>query len=221
MDRIASLVSLRSDIWTAMLEVRAAMAEYGDHRRRNPDENITVGSEVRLKVEGLSFSTINNSGATKLKPRRYGPFKVLEQVSTNSYKLDIGDEATDSGVHDVFPVRLLRPYVHDPNRPRPDSISMPDAEDEVPYEVAEVLGERTKAGLVPPREYLVSWKGYSARYGRTWEPECNLTPDAFDILEDFVQKNGSDAARKAIATKRTLLDKAKAKTKAGGRKKKK
>lgn len=221
MDRIASLVSLRSDIRTAMLEVRAAMAEYGDHRRRNPDENITVGSEVWLKVEGLSFSTINNSGATKLKPRRYGPFKVLEQVSTNSYKLDIGDEATDSGVHDVFPVRLLRPYVHDPNRPRPDSISMPDAEDEVPYEVAEVLGERTKAGLVPPREYLVSWKGYSARYGRTWEPECNLTQDAFDILEDFVQKNGSDAARKAIATKRTLLDKAKAKTKAGGRKKKK
>jgi len=218
-DRIASLVNLRGDIRTAMQEVREAMTVYADRRRRNPDEDIQVGSHVWLTVEGLSFSTINNKGATKLKPRRYGPFEVLEQVSTNSFKLDIGDEATDTGVHGVFPVRLLRPCNQDPGRSSP-SIPIPGNDVETPHEVAEVLAERANNKWSPPREYLITWKGYSARHGRTWEPESELFHDAFDTLEDFVSKNGSDLAKEAIKTQRSRLNKSKAQTKAGRKKKK-
>ena len=201
-----------------MQEVREAMTVYADRRRRNPDEDIQVGSaHVWLTVEGLSFSTINNKGATKLKPRRYGPFQVLEQVSTNSFKLDIGDEATDTGVHGVFPVRLLRPCNQDPGRSSP-SIPIPDNDVETPHEVAEVLAERANNKWSPPREYLIAWKGYSARHGRTWEPKSELFHDAFDTLEDFVSKNGSDLAKEAIKTQRSRLNKSKAQTKAGRKK---
>lgn len=194
-ERIAAIANLRVDIRKAMLEVREKMAEEGNRHRRQPDEQIQVGAEVWLSVQGLSFSTLNNTGMPKLLPKRYGPFEVLEQVSTNSFRLDLGSEALTSGVHDVFPVRLLRLYVHDSNRRRPKRIDVPQGDDDTEYEISEILAERTKGDH---REYLVHWKGYSARFGSEWINESELTRNAIDVLSDFVKRNGSVEAKEAL-----------------------
>ena len=37
-------------------------------------------------------------------------------------------------------------------------------------------------------EYLVSWKGYSARLSSSWLDEADLTPNAAEILAEFKAK---------------------------------
>ena len=48
----------------------------------------------------------------KLSPRYINPFKVLEKVSTVSYRLMLPPSL--SGVHAVFHVSMLRKYTPDP-----------------------------------------------------------------------------------------------------------
>ena len=104
----------------------------------------------------------------------------------NSFKLDIGEAAIGRGTHDVFPVRVLRAYVHDETSPPVKTKStLSDEEDETEYEIDQILAVRVQRGEY---EYLVSWKGYSARLSSSWLDEADLTPNAAEILAEFKAK---------------------------------
>jgi hypothetical protein len=45
--------------------------------------------------------------STKLALRRYGPFKIIKEVSLVAYQLDL---PVAWGIHDVFHTSLLSPY---------------------------------------------------------------------------------------------------------------
>lgn len=59
---------------------------------------------VYLMLQPYRQSTLRKSGVEKLKPRYYGPFKVIRRVGKVAYELDL---LTGSRVHNVFHVSRL------------------------------------------------------------------------------------------------------------------
>ena len=87
-------------------------------------------------IEGTNLKTLYPSA--KLAPKRYGPFKVMEQLSQAVYQIKIPPHWK---IHDVFHTNLITPYkettMHGPNysRPPPDLVN---GEEE--FEVEQILG---------------------------------------------------------------------------------
>src|SRR5437588_3644565 len=73
----------------------------------------------------------------KLAPKLYGPFKILEKIRTQSYRLELNKRRR---IHNVFHVSLLEPYKSSSNlqmtqiRPQPDVI-----EGEKEFEVERII----------------------------------------------------------------------------------
>ena len=185
-ERIDSLTNLREQLYEVLVNVKDRMVDDGDRRRRTIDSLLKPGAKAWIRTEGLYFDEFNKLGSRKLKHQWYGPFEILDRVSVNSFKLDIGEAAIGRGTHDVFPVRVLRAYVHDDTSPPVKTkTTLSDEEDETDYEIDQILAVRVQRGEY---EYLVSWKGYSARLSSSWLDEADLTPNAAKILAEFTAK---------------------------------
>jgi len=64
---------------------------------------------------------------SKLMPRAAGPFKVLQQINENAYKLDL---LTDFGVSPTFNIADLKPYLGDGDELESRTTQMQDGEDD-------------------------------------------------------------------------------------------
>jgi len=88
----------------------------------------------------------------KLSPRRYGPFKVVSQISKVTYKLEL---PSTWKIYDIFHASLLTPYKetdqHGPNflEPPPEIL---DSEPE--WEIQKILKERS-FGHWKKKQYLM------------------------------------------------------------------
>jgi hypothetical protein len=114
-----------------------------------------------------------NQPTTKLAPRRHGPFKIVQVMSTVNYRLELPMQWS---IHPVFHIDLLTPYketiMHGPNftRPAPELI---DGEEE--YSVEKILDSR-HFGRRRRLQYLVKWEGY---------PDAeNMWVDKDDVFAD-------------------------------------
>jgi hypothetical protein len=71
-----------------------------------------LGEQVWLEVTHLKI----HHQKTKLKPKQYGPFKIIKEISPVAYQLRL---PMAWGIHDVFHASLLSPYrkttTHSPN----------------------------------------------------------------------------------------------------------
>ncbi|XP_024990615.1 uncharacterized protein LOC112524904 [Cynara cardunculus var. scolymus] len=76
---------------------------YADKRRRPIEFN--VGDMVMLKVSPWK-GVLRFCKQGKLSPRFVGPFKILERVGKQAYRLELPEEL--AGIHDVFHVGYLR-----------------------------------------------------------------------------------------------------------------
>ena len=91
-------------------------------------------------IEGTNLKTLYPSA--KLGPKRYGPFKILKQLSEAVYRVEIPQQWK---IHNVFHANLITPYketeLHGPNftRPPPDLV---DGEEE--YEVEKIIDPKHK-----------------------------------------------------------------------------
>jgi len=142
----------------------------------------SVNSKVWL--EGTNLQLPSNT-TPKLSPRRYGPFKVVSQVSKVTYKLEL---PSTWKIHDVFHASLLTPYKetdqHSPNfiEPPPDIL-----EGEPEWEVEKILKERS-FGHWKKKQYLVRWKGYSPAHDSWTNSEDLHIPE---LLADFQKRSKS------------------------------
>ena len=103
----------------------------------------------------------------------------MEKVTEVSYKLDLPKSLR---IHPIVHVSSLEPYCEDNfNRitPAPPPIII---NDEVEYEVEEILDKRKHYGKI---QYLIKWKGYPLSEA-SWEPKENLNCD--EILRNFNKK---------------------------------
>jgi hypothetical protein len=110
----------------------------------------TVGAQVWLEGKNLRLPY----QSTKLVPKRYGPFKIIKEVSPVVYQLSL---TMMWGIHDVFHASLLSPYhemtQHGLNfsRPPPDLIK-----GEAEYEVEAIRNHRHFRHSCA-LQYLIKW----------------------------------------------------------------
>jgi len=150
-----------------------------EHPQHSP---FPVKSKVWL--EGTNLRLPSNI-TPKLSPRRYGPFKVVSQISKVAYKIKLPPTWK---IHDVFHASLLMPYKetdqHGPNflEPPPDIL-----EGEPEWEVEQILKERL-FGQWKKKQYLVRWKGYLPAHD-SWVNSEDLHTS--DLLADFESQPSS------------------------------
>jgi hypothetical protein len=131
---------------------------------------------------------------TKLRPKRYGPFKVTKALSYVAYQLNLPPSWK---IHNVFHATLLSPYKeteeHGRNFPEPP----PDLiNGEGEWEVECIVGMR-HFGHNKTLQYRVWWKGYSEAHD-TWEPKENV--HAPDLVSTFHQSQETLIQLRSIRT---------------------
>jgi len=133
---------------------------------------------LKVWLEGTNLKLPSNI-TPKLSPRRYGPFKVVSQISKVTYKLEL---PSTWKIHDVFHASLLTPYKetdqHGLNflEPPPEIL---DGEPE--WEIEKILKERS-FGCWKKKQYLMCWKDYLPAYD-LWVNAKDL--HALELLSDF------------------------------------
>jgi hypothetical protein len=126
-----------------------------------PPAQYKPGDQVWLEGKNLKLPY----QSMKLAPKRYGPFRVIKEISPVVYQLHLPPAWH---IHNVFHASLLSSYsktpAHGPNfsQPPPDMI-----DDQEEYEVEQIHNHwyyRCKRTL----QYLIKWKGYPES-DNTWE----------------------------------------------------
>ncbi len=151
-------------------------------------------------VEGTNIKTLYPSA--KLSSKRYGPFKVLEQLSDAVYQLEIPRHWK---IHNVFHANLITPYkemeLYGPNftRPPPDLV-----EGEKEFEVEKILDAQPR-GRGHKMHFLVKWKGYPTS-DNSWEPRENLHADR--LIKEYNKKKQRQAEpkRKGVKSRRARME---------------
>jgi hypothetical protein len=82
------------------------------------------GDLVWLHLRKEWFPGLRNS---KLMPRADGPFKVLEKINENAYKLDL---PADFGVSPIFNIADLKPYLGEEDELESRTTQMQEGEDD-------------------------------------------------------------------------------------------
>ena len=135
---------------------------------------------VYLMLQPYRQSTLRKSGAEKLKPRYYGPFRVVRRVGEVAYELDL---PADSKVHNVFHVSHLKKALGQHVVPSP---VLPPLDDEgklilVPETILEMRERHLRRQVI--REYLIKWRDLLVE-DATWESEEILQHPELRLLED-------------------------------------
>jgi hypothetical protein len=159
---------------TQSLEAAQATQQREANKHRS-DVLFDIGDEVLVSTEHFQ----PEEGCTKkLSPKYLGPFKVIQKIHENCYKLAL---PPDMKCHPVFNVVYLRR--HNPNLPQfqgrpspsPPPVLTPEGVPE--YVVEAIIGRRateSKTGKKPSLEYHVRWQGYPLE-DATWEPLAHLS----------------------------------------------
>jgi len=159
-----------------LAETRLRMCEQVDARRRPVD--IRVDTRVWLSAEGITLDIHRDRTCKKLTPVFYGPFRVLEQISPVSFRLDL---PANIKIHDVLHVHRLKSTLEAEFKGRRPK-KVPALKDDH-YEVEAIVNHRVMRGK---EEFLVQWKGYSLHHN-TWEPLEHLT-NAKKALQDYRER---------------------------------
>ena len=164
-------------IWQYVADVTALGQEEAAERydRKVNMVEFKPGDWVVVSIKAVRSPTDRATHSSKLGARCIGPFKVLERVSSNAYRLELPN---DVRAHPVINIEHLRRYQLPANAAadfRPAPVSR-DSYGEY-YLVETLLDKRTvrpkgRAGR-PRIEYLVKWMGYSKEEA-TWEPRASL-----------------------------------------------
>jgi transposase InsO family protein len=146
------------------------------HNQRRTPRSYNVGDLVLLSTKNLKLRLPSR----KMSPRFEGPFRVLEAIGAQAYRLALPQEY--SRIHDVFHVSLLEPW-HDRHEQDATAERMPvalEVNGGEEYEIEKVLSARKRKGT---NQYLVQWKGWPSNYD-SWEPEDHLQ-HAKDLVEEY------------------------------------
>ena len=147
------------------------------------------GDQVWIK--GTDIKTV--FATTKLAPKQYGPFMVLEPLSDAMYQVEIPWQRK---IHNIFHANLLMPYketkLHRPNFTWPPS-DLINGEPE--YKVEKILDKRS-CDQGHKMKYLIKWKGYPTS-DNSWVKEEDIhMPELIVELEQWRNKTNNNKTRR-------------------------
>jgi predicted aspartyl protease len=167
---VEKLDIINSKVTNSIRQAQDNQKYYADKERSSYE--FKVGDLVLLRKDHINMDYMKQVKTRKLVAKFVGPFKIMEQIGTVSYKLQLPEK---SRVHPVFHISALKKYNESQDKrkfERPESILV---ESEEEYEVEAILDHRVSR---KKREYLVKWKGYPID-DSTWvsEADCTNSPD--------------------------------------------
>jgi transposase InsO family protein len=157
--------------------------EHHDLRHKKPSMDLDVGKLVMCEKKTQEIPATSR----KLTRPFEGPYKIIEAPNNLNRKIQlVSNPEKKLTVH----VERLKAFVEDGNE------LTGQVGDE--YDIGEILQERkgSKKGM----EYLVRWKGYTAKYD-TWEPEENFDMEC-DAMLKFKQRPAEQRRQPATQTKK-------------------
>ncbi|QRW17965.1 Retrotransposable element Tf2 protein [Rhizoctonia solani] len=155
-------------------------------RTKGVTPEYSIGEKVWLDRKNVELRTNSN----KLDPKRLGPFKVMEKVSSHTYCLKLPETLK---IHNIFYVGLLSKTHESPSQPFPEQPPPETIEGEKEFEVEQIIDLKRQKGKW---WYLIKWKGYSPE-DNSWEPE-ELLEHSQDKIKRFNQarlRKACDAAK--------------------------
>ena len=190
--RIEQMSDLRDTILNHIETVKQQMKQYADKRRRAVDAFLKVGAKAYVNMPAAQLKQHGLRPSRKLNATCFGPFDVIERVSANAFKLDLGVSVSSKTI-DVFHVKYLRPTIDGPYRPSVTLQPLPVTEDddEPEYEIDRILDRKRCRGKF---EYLVQYKGYPLLKDCQWRPHDELSVTAPIILEEFTAQFSKEPA---------------------------
>ena len=177
-DAVARVARLRSDRVQILARLNEAQEIQAKHyNRKHKAVLFEPGSDVLLSAKNIKVTRPSK----KLSAKYLGPFKVIEVVGRNAYRLDLPQSMRR--LHPVFHVSLLEPYRRRPDD-EPAAVREGDIEgDDEEWEIEEILDHQRKRGK---DMYLVKWLGWSTAYNQ-WLDEGELG-HAERLLTEFKDK---------------------------------
>ncbi|KAF8667767.1 hypothetical protein RHS04_09261 [Rhizoctonia solani] len=146
----------------------------------------SVGKKVWLYGKNIELRTNLN----KLDPKRLGPFRILEKISSHAYCLELPETLK---IHNVFYIGLLSKSHKSPSQPFPEQPPPETIEGEEEYEVEQIIDSKRQQGKW---FYLIKWKGYGPE-DNSWELE-ELLEHSQEEIKRFNQarlRKACDAAK--------------------------
>src|SRR5579863_7093215 len=166
-----TIITTCRNAWEAMKRAQELLGHKTHHRPYQKGQKVWL--------EGTNLQTTHPTA--KLRPKRYGPFKITEIIGSTTYRLELPPQWR---IHNAFHASLLLPYQETPEHGRNFEEPPPDlVEGQPEWEVEKILQERTRRGK---KQYLIRWKGYSEAHD-SWEPKAYL--NAPELLQAFHQRH--------------------------------
>ncbi|KAL0938012.1 uncharacterized protein CTRU02_207743 [Colletotrichum truncatum] len=158
--------------------------------KKHSDVRFSVGDEVWIRL-GKGFH-LPGQRHNKWTSRRMGPFRIVRIVSPTAYEVDLPAHWR------IFPIlsvaQLYKPAQGDDpfNREQqpPQPIEVDGSEE---WEIDHIVSRRINRRKREPRiEYLVRWKGFTARFD-TWELRESLETNAAELVNEYEARYPVDA----------------------------
>lgn len=151
------------DLRDRLLQAQNSMKVAYDAKHR--DVQYQVGDMVLLKLHPYRQLSLASHRYTKLSPRYYGPFQVMDRIGTVAYKLNL---PSSSKLHPIFHVSCLKPF-HG-NSVKVEPVLPPISRGEIHPNPLAVLEYRTFKGQP---QALIHWEGLSPA-DASWEDVSSL-----------------------------------------------
>jgi hypothetical protein len=154
--------------------------------RNRIERNFEVGDLVFLRLQPYRWSSLKKSGAEKLKPIFYVPYRIIRRVGKVTYELDIPE---GSKIHNMFHASFLKKVV---GQFIITSEELPPLDEEghlelVLEEVLEFREKKLRSRVI--RECLIRWKGIPVE-DAIWESEQVLQHPGLVLFEEKKFKEG-------------------------------
>jgi hypothetical protein len=190
-ERKSQLLEARKSAQEAISRVQSLWTKDPHFQRYHVDQKVWL--------EGTHLCTTHPT--TKLRAKRFGPFKITEVLSAVTYRLDLPPMWK---IHNAFHAAVLHLY-KETELYRPNFMETPPdlVEGHEEWEVDNVLTSR-HTGRKKTLQYLVRWKGFSEVHD-SWEPKGNLS-NASLKLREFHDKNPKAIRRMVINPREVAME---------------
>jgi len=143
------------------------------------DLTFEVGDLVYLRLQPYRQASIKRSGAKKLQPCFFGPYRVSRKIGVVAYELELPQ---GNRIHNVFHVSCLKRAIGQHFKPIE---VLPPMDEEgylilIPEEILEVREKRLRKRSI--KEYLIRWKDLPIE-DATWENEQVVRETCLELLE--------------------------------------
>lgn len=157
-DQLHTRDEFLTEITERLQQAQSHMKDRYDQHHRQVE--YAVDDWVWLPLQHRQAANIATKEHSKLAPRYYGPYRILEHIGSEAYRLELPARAK---IHNVFHVALLKTFRGSPPTqifPLPEIVH-----GQVVPTPAKIVRTRLNRGVW---ELLVQWQGLQAA-DATWE----------------------------------------------------